>query len=81
MGKIIFYEWSDINRQPISFDSKENFIDFCNNSNIEVNKKNYNFLNDNQTVYTTCKKGRRQLIMSGDYRNFRKNYSKHRNNN
>ena len=26
-----------------------------------------------------CKVGKNELIMSGNYRNFRKNYSKHRN--
>lgn len=79
MNKILFFEWSDINRQPISFENNVDFINFCNQSNITVSKKNYNFLNENNTVYSTCKKGKNELIMSGDYRNFRKNFSKHRN--
>ena len=77
--KVLFYEWSDVNRQPISFLNNDDFLVFCNQSNINVSKKNYNFLNENDTVYSTCKNGKNELIMSGDYRNERKNYSKHRN--
>ena len=77
--KVLFYEWSDINRQPIGFLNNDDFLVFCNQSNINVSKKNYNFLNENDTVYSTCKNGKNELIMSGDYRNLRKNYSKHRN--
>lgn len=77
--KVVFYEWSDVNRQPISFLNNDDFLVFCNQSNINVSKKNYNFLNENDTVYSTCKNGKNELIMSGDYRNLRKNYSKHRN--
>lgn len=77
--KVLFYEWSDVNRQPISFLNNDDFLVFCNQSNINVSKKNYNFLNENDIVYSTCKNGKNELIMSGDYRNLRKNYSKHRN--
>ena len=77
--KVLFYEWSDVNRQPISFLNNDDFLVFCNQSNINVSKKNYNFLNENDTVYSTCKNGKNELIMRGDYRNIRKNYSKHRN--
>ena len=77
--KVLFYEWSDVNRQPISFLNNDDFLVFCNQSNINVSKKNYNLLNENDTVYSTCKNGKNELIMSGDYRNLRKNYSKHRN--
>lgn len=76
--QVYFYEWSDIDRQPKLFSNNGDFLDFCNVSNINVNKRNLNFLNENNNVYATCKKGRNELIMSGDYRNLRKNYSKHR---
>lgn len=76
--KVFFYEWSDVNRQPIGFLDNDGFLDFCRNSNINVNKRNLNFLNENNNVYSTCKKGKNELIMSGDYKNLRKNYSKHR---
>ena len=77
--KVLFYEWSDVNRQPISFLNNDDFIGFCRNSNININKRNINFLNGNNNIYATCKIGKTELIMSGDYRNLRKNYSKHRN--
>ena len=79
--RIVFYEWSDINRQPIGFLNDVDFINFCNDSNILLSKRNINFMGENpvKTIYSTCKKGKNELIMSGDYKNFRKNYSKHRN--
>ena len=77
--KVLFYEWSDINRQPIGFLNNDEFIGFCRNSNININKRNLNFLNENVNIYATCKIGKNELIMSSDYRNLRKNYSKHRN--
>lgn len=45
MNKILFFEWSDINRQPISFENNDDFLGFCRNSNININKRNVNFLN------------------------------------
>lgn len=77
--KVLFFEWSDINRQPISFENNNQFIDFCNQSNINLTKKNLNFLNNNEIVFATCKVGKNELVMSSDNRNFRKNFSKHRN--
>ena len=82
MKSILFYEWSDINRQPICFKHVEDFLNFCNSSNIKITKKNCNFLNDHNMVYSTCKVGKNELIMSDGlcgYRNFRKNCNKHRN--
>lgn len=78
--KVLFYEWSDVNRQPIGFLDNNCFLDFCNRYNIIVNERNLNFLNKNHNVYATCKIGKNELIMSGDYKNLRKNVSKHRNN-
>lgn len=78
--KVLFYEWSDVNRQPIGFLNNDDFLGFCRNSNININKRNLNFLNDNNSIYATCKIGKNELIMSGDYKNLRKNVSKHRNN-
>lgn len=76
--KVLFYEWSDVNRQPIGFLDNDCFLDFCNRYNINVNKRNLNFLNENDSIYATCKIGKNELIMSGDYKNLRKNVSKHR---
>lgn len=76
--KVLFYEWSDVNRQPIGFLNNDDFLDFCNRYYIIVNKRNLDFLNGNKVVYATCKVGKNELIMSGDYKNLRKNVSKHR---
>ena len=77
--KVLFYEWSDVNRQPIGFLNNDDFLGFCKNSNINVNKRNLNFLNGNNSVYATCKNGKNELILSSDYEKLRKNVSKHRN--
>ena len=77
-AKVNFYEWSDVNRQPIGFLNNDDFIRFCNDSNINVSKRNLNFLNENDNIYATCKIGKNELIMSSDYRKLRKNVSKHR---
>ena len=78
--KVLFYEWSDVNRQPIGFLDLNCFLDFCNRYYIIVNERNLNFLKKNNSIYATCKVGKNELIMSGDYKNLRKNVSKHRNN-
>lgn len=75
--KVLFYEWSDMDRQPIGFYNNDEFINFCRESNINISKRNFNFLNAKNKVYAICKKGKNELIMSSDSRNFRKNYSKH----
>ena len=77
--KVLFFEWSDINRMPLSFLTASDFVNFCTNSNITVSKKNRSFLDENTLVYATCKTGKNELIMSGNHKNFRKNFSKHRN--
>lgn len=78
-SKVLFFEWSDVNRQPIHFLTKEDFTNFCQQYNININKRNDNFLNNNSVIYATCKLDKSELIMSGDYHNLRKNVSKHRN--
>ena len=70
--KVNFYEWSDISRQPITFLNDDDFISFCRDSNINLSKRNMNFLNENNCIYSTCKKGKNELIMSSNYKNLRK---------
>ena len=77
---IYFYEWSNINGQPMVFTNNEKFIEFCNYCNIKITERTRKFLNDNDTVYITCKVGKNEPIMGGDKRNFRKNFSRHINN-
>lgn len=78
--KVNFYEWSDVNRQPISFCNNEDFIEFCNASNINVSKRNLKFLKENEIVYSTCKNGKNELIMSNNYKVLKKNANRYRNN-
>lgn len=78
--KVLFYEWSNVNSTPIGFNTVEDFINFCQNSNIKLSKKNINFLNNKGVVFMVCKPNNNELVMSGDYRNLRKNFSKHYNN-
>lgn len=76
---VVFYEWSDINRTPIHFGSNNEFFDFCHNSGIKLTTKNRNFISDSDCSYAVCKKNKAELILSKDYMNLRKNFSKHRN--
>ena len=36
--KVLFYEWSDVNRQPIGFLNNGDCLGFCRMANINVNK-------------------------------------------
>jgi hypothetical protein len=79
MTEIYFYEWSDFNNQPKTFKSKETFLDFCVNSNITINTRIINYVYENNNIYAICKLGKNELVLSGDYKNLRKNFSKHKN--
>lgn len=78
-NSVVFFEWSDVNRQPIRFQHLNDFMYFCDESNIKLSKKNYNFLNNHDITFAVCKNGVNELVLSGDYRNLRKNFSKHKN--
>lgn len=78
-NSVVFFEWSDVNRQPITFKCVFDFFKFCENSNIKVSRKNYNFINNHESTFAVCKEGVNELVVSGDYRNLRKNFSKHKN--
>ncbi len=75
--KILFYEWSDINRQPIEFDNVTDFYQFCENSNIHITGNNKYYIRQYSTIYAICAKGKSEIVLSGDYKNLRKNFSKH----
>lgn len=76
MKNILFYEMSNINGQSTTFNNLNHFYNVCNEWNIKVTTANRTFLETHDTVYVTCKPGKNELVMSGDYRNFRKNFSK-----
>lgn len=78
---VVFYEWSDVNSQPIIFQHVNDFLYFCDDCNIKVSLKNYNFINNHDKTFAVCKNGVNELVLSGDYHNLRKNFSKHKNHN
>ena len=76
--KVVFYEWSDIKRQPLGFLSIEDFKNFCFKSNIKISGNNNYYLdNINSTIYAICPKNSSKLVLSRDFKNLRKNFSKH----
>ena len=75
--KILFFEWSDIKRQPVGFLSVEDFKKFCSISKILITSNNNFHLNNDRTVYTICKKGKPELVVSSSLRGLQKNFSKH----
>ena len=70
--KILFYEWSDINRQPIEFNNVTDFYQFCENSNIHITGNNKYYIRQYDTIYAICAKGKSEIVLSGDYKNLRK---------
>lgn len=77
MEKILFYEWSDLNNQPVAFTNTNDFINFCKNVGIKVSGNNKFHLRTNSTTYAVCRKGYPELVLSGDTKNLRKNFNKH----
>lgn len=75
--KILFYEWSDLKSQPLGFINTNDFINFCINSGIKISGNNKHYLNQNDTTYAVCRKGYPELVLSGDMKNLRKNFSRH----
>lgn len=76
MQKIYFYEMSNIDGKPYVLDNVNDFYDFCNRCNIKVTGSNRNFINSNSDVYAICKQSKAELVLSKDYKNLRKNFSK-----
>ena len=75
--KILFYEWSNLNNQPLGFETTRDFLNFCDKSNIKVSGNNRFYLLKNYTTYAVCRKGHPELVLSGDMENLRKNLSRH----
>mgnify|MGYP006896826897 CR=1 FL=1 len=64
-GTIYFYEWSDINRPPITFYSLSSFCDFLQKSNIFMPPFQRDMIRNLDHAYVTCKKGRSDLLIRG----------------
>ena len=75
-NKIYFYEWSDINSQPKEFDRYIDFHDFCIQHGIRLTKTKGEFVLNHTVSHVICKPGCPEIVISGDYRNLKKNFSK-----
>ena len=78
MKEIIFFEMSDFNNLPRTF-TTEQFYTFCTNYGIRLTSTNKKFIETNKVVYAICKPGKAELVLSGDYKNLRKNFNKAKN--
>jgi len=67
---------SNINDAPYVITNTDSFYDFCNHYGIKLTTANKNFINNNCEVYAICKQGKSELVLSRDYKNLRKNFSK-----
>lgn len=76
MHTVNFFEWSDINRQPIKFKHVSDFVKFCKKSNIKITSNNEWYLTNYNEMFITCPKGKAELVISGDMKNLKKNLSK-----
>ena len=74
--KVHFYEWSDLNRQPIVFNHTEDFEKFCHKSNIIISSNNDFYLTNNRESFITCVSGKPELIISGSLKGLKKNFNK-----
>lgn len=73
---IYFYEMSKIDGTPYVISNVDTFYGFCSHYGIKLTTANKNFINRNSTVYAICKQGKAELVLSGDYKNLKKNFSK-----
>jgi hypothetical protein len=64
-GVVYFYEWSDLNRSPISFYSLNSFDDFLKKSNIFMAPFQKDMIRNLDRAYVTCKKGKTELLIRG----------------
>ncbi len=76
MKTIRFYEMSDIDSHPYVISNVESFYSMCKAWNIKLTKANINYIENNDSVYAICKVGKPELILSSNYKQLRKNFSK-----
>ena len=79
MKTIYFYEMSNINDTPYVITNPDSFYDMCKNWGIKMTKTNKMFIESHSDVYAICKPGKSELVLSGDYKNLRKNFNKAKN--
>ena len=65
--RIYFYEWSDINRVPRTFDDMVSLEDYLRACGIFLHLYQRDIINNCGTVYMTCYKGTKELNVRGSY--------------
>ena len=64
---VYFYEFSDLQRQPLKFNKVSHFINWANNHKIYLSSYTENQLKQNVVNYATCYKGSATLIIRSSY--------------
>lgn len=66
--RIYFYEWSDVSRNPIMFESVDSFETFLRNSGIYLKGYECEMCENIGAVYACCYYGSKQLCIRGSYK-------------
>ena len=64
-GVIYFYEWSDMNRTPITFFNLGAFEGFLRRSDIFLMPFQKDIIKNLERAYITCKKGKSEIMIRG----------------
>ena len=64
---IKFYEWSDVNRPPITFYGIDSFIRFLDRCGITLYGYQKGLIASMSTPHITCEKGKKTLLIRGSY--------------
>ena len=72
--KIRFYEWSDITREPITFDTTIPFYRFIDSCGIKYLEEDNNKMKANAESYMVCKPGCNELIVAPSYESLKSQF-------
>lgn len=64
---IKFYEWSDVNRPPITFYGLKTFVKFLDRCGITLYDYQKGLISSMSTPHVTCEKGKKSLLIRGSY--------------
>ena len=64
---IRFYEWSDITRQPLQFETITDFKGFLKHSNIAISDFQEQYLSALPDAFASCEKGTGRLLIKNRY--------------
>ena len=72
--KIHFYEWSNINSEPIVFKYYPYLYKFLDDCGIILNVNDNTMIRASSTCFITCVPGKKDLIVDTNYDNFREKF-------